>query len=210
MRLSIDHVSVGDLLRDVSLSIEAGELVCVLSERRATRVALLSVAAKASRPDTGSVETYSRPVLAQTTWPQRGTALLDQLIIPLLASPRSVAQARSRALGFLAELGLEDWAGAALSDLEDYQLARLSLMRALISEPDVLLADDPTEGLESGYAEATLDLLRLARDRGAAVLLTTATRHAMQDADGLFTIVQGTLRGEHSAHAQVIPLRSTG
>jgi ABC-type methionine transport system ATPase subunit len=211
MRLSIDHVSVRGLLDEVSLSIDGGELFCVWSARRASRLALLGVAGKIRRPDSGSVQLRGSVVLAQPSWPQIGGArVLEQLMLPLLASRGSLGEARSRVLGFLNELDVEDWAAASLVDLEDYQLARLSLMRALISRPDVLLVDDPTHGLDPVYAEATLDLLRIARDRGAAVLVTTGTVEAMRDADGLFTIGQGVLRGDRGGQAQVIQLRSSG
>lgn len=211
MRLSIDRVSVNGLLQDVSLSLNGAELFCVWSPRRAARLALLGVAAKVRRPDSGSVEIRGSAVFAQSSWPQvGGTRVLEQLMLPLLASRASLSGARSRVLGFLSEWDVEDWAAASLADLEDYQLARLSLMRALISRPDVLLVDDPTHGLEPAYAEATLDLLRVARERGAAVLVTTGAVEAMRDADGLFTISQGVLRGDRGTQAQVIPLWSAG
>jgi ABC-type multidrug transport system ATPase subunit len=211
MRLSIDHVSVKGVLSDISLSLNAGELVCVLCERRVARQALLGVAAQVRRPNSGSVKVRGRVVVAQaTSAPIGGPKVLEQLMLPLLASRGSVAQARSRALGFLSEWGLEDWAAADLEELEDYEIARLSLLRALIARPEILLAEDPTHGLEPVYAGATLDLLRTARDQGAAVLVTTGTVEAMRDADGLYTITQGVLRGGRGTQGQVIPLRSAG
>lgn len=211
MRLSIDRVSVKGLLRDVSLSLDAGELFCVLCERRAARLALLGVASRMRRPNSGSVDARGSVVFAQTTWPKiGGRSVLEQLMLPLLASPGSVAEARSRALGVLSGHKLEDWAAADLEDLEDYELARLSLLRALVARPEILLVEDPTYGLDPGYAGAALDLLRSARDGGAAVLVTTGTVEAMRDTDGLFTITQGVLRGDRAEQGQVIPLRRAG
>lgn len=208
MRLELDRVSVRGLLHDITLAVDRGEIVSIWSTRKAARLALLAVAKKIRRPDSGSVVSRGTVLLAQRHWPDAGGPhVLEQLMLPLIASPGSIAQARSGALGALSEWGIEDWASASVRDLEDYQLARLSLIRALLARPDVLLVDDPVSGLDPTYAEPTLQLLRIARERGTAVLVTTSTVEAMRDADGLFTINQGVLRGERPGQAKVIPLQ---
>lgn len=206
-RLSLEHVSVPGLLRDVTVNINDGELVCVWAERRVARLALLNIAAGVMRPGSGITRANGRLVFAQREWPAAGgREVLPQVMVPLLASRRSVTVARSAALSVLLEWDAEDWAGRLLADLEDHELARVALIRALAAEPEILLVDDPTFGLEPIYADGILDLLRVARDRGAAVLVTTPTGDIMRDADILCTLTQGVLRGGRANDADVIML----
>jgi ABC-type sulfate/molybdate transport systems ATPase subunit len=205
-RLSIENASVGSVLRGVSLVLESGELACVLARRRAARLALLRVAAGVDRPDSGRSVADGRVILAQGRWPAvGGSTVLDQMTLAVLASRGSMLRARSVALAGLAEWGVEDWCSCDLGEFEDFELAKLAVVRALIAAPEILLIDDPTCGLEAVYANGVLDLLRAARDRNIAVLVTTASVDAMRDADSLHTISQGILRGANREPAEVVP-----
>jgi ABC-type iron transport system FetAB ATPase subunit len=205
-RLSFDRVSVGSLLRYVSFTVNGGEVACVWAPRRTARLAFVHMAAGIEQPVSGTVLVEGRLAFARRSWPPiGGQDVLGQLMLPLLASARSVSRARASALGALCDWGVVEWGGCRLSELEDHELARLALIRALVCDPKVLVVDAPTLGLDTTEAHVTLELFRGARERGVAVLVATASVDAMRDADSLYTISQGTLRGLHATRGELLP-----
>jgi ABC-type lipoprotein export system ATPase subunit len=131
-----------------------------------------------------------------------GCTVLGQLMLPLVAR-RSLGRARTAALAALCDRGLEEWGARSIGELDDRELRDLALMRALLAEPDVLLVDNPTPDVDA--REPGLDLLRTARERAIAVLATTGSAAAMSDADGVYTLSHGQLRGVRPGTAAVIP-----
>jgi len=102
-------------------------------------------------------------------------------------------QARTRRL--LAELGLASVARSRPHELSGGEQQRFALARALVNEPDVLFADEPTGNLDSDAAEQVLELLRAAAQGGHAVVLVTHDRAAASGvADRVFELTNGRLR----------------
>lgn len=206
-RLWLERVTVGDVLRSVSLTVDAGEMVCVWAADRRSRLALLETAAGVLAADEGRVGAAGRVVLAHRSWPAiAGPSVLGQLVLPLLAGDRSVSAARVRVLARLSGWGVEGWSARDVQDLDEHEQRRLAVMRALIVAPDVLLVDDPLSGMESEPAAGELlGLLEQARSDGTAILVATGNVQAMRDADGLYTISQGQLRGLRRRGGVVLP-----
>jgi predicted ABC-type transport system involved in lysophospholipase L1 biosynthesis ATPase subunit len=214
-RLWLDGVTVGDVLRSVSLTVDAGEMVCVWAADRRSRLALLETAAGVLVADEGRVWVAGRVVLAHRSWPAiAGRSVLGQLVLPLLAGSRSVSAARVRVLARLSDWGVEGWSARDVRDLNEHEQRRLAVMRALIVAPDVLLVDDPLSSMESEPAAGELlGLLEQARGDGMAVLVAAGSVQAMRNADGLFTISQGELRGLRRRGGVVVsfgPHQATG
>jgi ABC-type methionine transport system ATPase subunit len=210
-RLSLDQVTLDPLLRSVSLTVEGGEIACVWTRERRARQALLGVAARIDEPEAGSVHATGRVVLAQQAWTAAaGPGVMGQIVVPLLAHGGSVAKARSRALSFLREWRLEEWAARDVSDLDEPDLVRLSLIRALVAAPDVLLLDYPTYGRDGIFTDGVLDVVRAAREQHVAVLLTTDGVEGMRDANALYTLQRGVLRGTEPALGQIVPFVRKG
>jgi ABC-type branched-subunit amino acid transport system ATPase component len=206
-RLWLEQVTVGDVLRSVSLTVDAGEMVCVWAADRRSRLALLETAAGVLAADHGRIRVAGRVVLAHRSWPAiAGRSVLGQLALPLLAGNRSVSAARVRVLARMSEWGVEGWSSRDVRDLNEHEQRRLAVMRALIAAPDVLLVDDPLSGMESKLAAGELlGLLEQARSDGTAILVAAGNVQAMRNADGLFTISQGQLRGLRQRGGVVLP-----
>lgn len=204
--LTLDSVTYKAALKDVSLFVEAGETAAVVVDRKTDRDALLRIAAQADIPDAGKVTVQGRLVFAQRDWPlMGGSDVLDQLSLPLHAIGYTVPQAHAAAMQALGRWDLEDWAGRELCELEDHELARLSLIRAVISKPDVLLVDDPAIGLATGmFTETVRTLLKFAALEGAAVLMVCSETGPMVGVRGLYSLNDGTLLGSRPSPAQVI------
>jgi ABC-type lipoprotein export system ATPase subunit len=167
----------------VSLDVAAGETVAVMGPSGCGKSTLLHLLGGLDRPTGGEVWLAGQS-LARLG--ERGLArlrrdavgfvfqafhLMDELTavenveLPALLAGRSPRAARQQAAGLLEQVGLADRAGFLPSALSGGQRQRAAIARALVSDPLVVLADEPTGNLDS---EATLEVLRLFESLHAA------------------------------------------
>nr|WP_300338717.1 ATP-binding cassette domain-containing protein [Actinomyces sp.] len=99
--------------------------------------------------------------------------LTESVAEPGLYAGLSAAQARERARRLLGRLGLADQAGKRPTQVSGGQAQRAAVCRALLMDPDVVLADEPTGNLDRGNAAAVLDALDEASQRGCTVVIAT-------------------------------------
>lgn len=132
--------------------------------------------------------------------PQGNTALraltvLDNVLLPSVLYSRDEAPA-ARGRELLTTVGLADLAEAKPTELSGGELRRMAIARALLMEPSIVLADEPTAGLDSANATAVLTLLRDAANAGAAVLVVSHETEASHFADRSYTMEDGHLRDQ--------------
>ena len=119
--------------------------------------------------------------------PQGHTALLsltvlENVLLPsILYSRETPPEERARKL--LTDVGLGALMDARPNELSGGELRRMAIARAMLMQPDILLADEPTAGLDSENIIGALSLLRSAADNGASVLLVTHESEAAEFAD---------------------------
>lgn len=123
----------------------------------------------------------------------RALTVLDNVLLPSILYTKAEAPA-DRARELLAAVGLGDLADAAPTELSGGELRRMAIARALLMDPAIVLADEPTAGLDSANATAVLTLLRDAADRGAAVLVVSHEAEAQRFADRSYVMEDGHLR----------------
>ena len=119
--------------------------------------------------------------------------VLDNVLLPSILYSRDEAPAE-RARELLAAVGLDDLADAAPTELSGGELRRMAIARALLMGPAIVIADEPTAGLDSANATAVLTLLRDAADRAAAVLVVSHEAEAQRFADRSYVMEDGHLR----------------
>lgn len=129
--------------------------------------------------------------------PQGNTALraltvLDNVLLPSVLYSRDEAPA-ARGRELLTTVGLADLAEVKPTELSGGELRRMAIARALLMEPSIVLADEPTAGLDSANATAVLTLLRDAANAGAAVLVVSHEADARHFADRGYTMEDGHL-----------------
>jgi ABC-type ATPase involved in cell division len=203
-RLAFENVTYRAALKDVSFSIDAGEMVTVYTQLKTDRAILLKIAAGSEPPDHGIVRQDGYLVFARRSWlSMGGPSVLEQLTLALVAR-MSVGDARARALQSLSEWGIEDWSARQLNEMEEHELARLSLIRAIACRPDILLVDDPTAGYGVRLADHARRILNMARDRGTAVLIASSEVETMSASDQIYTLGQGEIRGPQPSSATII------
>ena len=123
----------------------------------------------------------------------RALTVLDNVLLPSILYTKDEAPA-DRARELLAAVGLGDLADAAPTELSGGELRRMAIARALLMDPAIVVADEPTAGLDSANATAVLTLLRDAADRGTAVLVVSHEAEAQRFADRSYVMEDGHLR----------------
>lgn len=198
------------VLEDVSLDVHRGEFVAVWGQRGAGKTTLALVGAGLEAPEQGRVwfdgcdlATVSRPgshLNAGIGWVQRGgpqsgdfRRVLDYVSLPLLASS-SLRQARRRASAALSQVGAGSCAYELLANLTDGERTLVALAHALVREPKVLIADDPTASLDVLQRETVTRLLRqIADEDGLGVLITVPDMPDGAYADRIGALSDGQL-----------------
>lgn len=213
-----------DVLRDVSLEVHPGELVAIWGLRHSGRSTLLRIAAGIERPDSGVVRFQGDDLSAGggalargvgyclRSFRGEGQPVLEELVAVQLALGASPSLARERAWSVLERTGAQDCAHLRSYELDGAQAVRASIARALAREPQLLLIDEPTTGVDLLARSAMLELLRsLSRD-GTAVIASVAESTGIFGVDRALSLSDGQLRGHVSprlADVLPMPLRSS-
>jgi putative ABC transport system ATP-binding protein len=198
-------------LRDVSLELDAGEIVGVWGRRFSGRTTLLRVAAGLERPDEGRVQLAGMDVARcperELRWRiafchtgfsrAHAELVVEHVAVPLLANGMRLDAACARARSMLERLDVWTCAELRPHELDHGELTRVAIARALLPEPQLLLIDEPTNGVDLVERDRLLSTLRtVAKEEGVAVLMTAAETTALQGADRLLSLSAGELRGE--------------
>jgi putative ABC transport system ATP-binding protein len=197
-------------LQGASLSLRAGEIVAVMGPSGSGKSTLLHCLAGIYAPDRGEVWFDGRRLDqlsdAQRTRLRRTAfgfvfqfgqlvpelTVADNVAIPLLLGGVSRKAAYAKAESWLDRVGLAGLGGRRTGELSGGQAQRVAVARALISQPSVLFADEPTGALDSETGAKVMDLLvSAAREEHTAVLLVTHDAQIAQYADRLVTVHDG-------------------
>jgi putative ABC transport system ATP-binding protein len=198
------------VLDGTELDVEAGEIVAVLGRSGSGKSTLLHVLGGLDRPDAGTVEVAGRPVTGVgerrlSALRRRHIGFVFQFfhLLPELTGEANVllagrvrgadpeAPARGRAL--VDRLGLRPVAGSLPHQLSGGEQQRFAIARALVNDPVLLLADEPTGNLDVGAGAGVLALLRELAGEGRAVVLVTHEASAAAIADRVLRLESGRL-----------------
>ena len=127
------------------------------------------------------------------------TTALENVELPLLYRNRPASERREDARQALASVGLAGWETHTPGELSGGQQQRVAIARALVSQPLVLLADEPTGNLDSQRGREIMELLRsLNRDRGITVLIVTHDPDIAAYANRIVRFVDGQIESDTS------------
>ena len=199
------------VVKPVDLAVHAGELVVVTGHSGSGKSTLLSMMAGMLEPTGGKVELDGVDLYALGDEersrlrnekigfvPQGHTALLSLTVVENVLFPAVLYGTAEpyveRAMSLLAHVGLVELAEAKPNELSGGELRRMAVARALLMQPAVLLADEPTAGLDSENAQVVHKLYRQAADEGAAVLLVTHEQGFEQFADRVLHMEDGSFQ----------------
>lgn len=183
-------------LREVNFAVARGEMVAIMGPSGCGKTTLLNCLSGLDQFDGGEVRISGTPLRdmsdnERTEYRARHMGFVFQVYnllpvlsaaenveLPLLVSGVRAGAARKRALEALEAVGLASWSRHRPPELSGGQRQRVAVARALINDPEIVFADEPTGALDSEAADDIMDLLcGLNRDRGQTVVMVT---HAIE------------------------------
>ena len=200
----------------VDLALEEGQVTVVTGHSGSGKSTLLTMLAGMLTPTAGTVSLGGQDLYAMGDEersrlrnerigliPQGHTALRSLTVLENVLLPSVLyaggEHSTKRAEELLASVGLSDLADARPNELSGGELRRVAVARALLMNPSIVLADEPTAGLDAENATTVLRLLREAVDGGAAVLIVTHEPEARRYADRTFAMDGGHLSSEQAS-----------
>ncbi|MRS11683.1 MAG: ABC transporter ATP-binding protein [Actinobacteria bacterium] len=200
------------VLRGVTLSIEPGEIVCVMGPSGSGKSTLLNIVGGLDRPTAGTVRIEGADLaemdderLAIYRRKQVGFLFQSFNLIPTMTARRNVelpllfagaspAERTQRAVAALESVGLGHRIDHKPTELSGGEQQRAAMARAIVNEPAIVLADEPTGNLDSRTGHEILGLMREMNDAGRTLLITTHDRAIAESvADRIITIVDGSI-----------------
>lgn len=200
-----------EALRDVNFSVESGEYVAIMGESGSGKTTLLNILAALDRPTSGSVILEGRDFsqirdgdVAAFRRDNLGFvfqefnlldtfSLEDNICLPLVLSGTPYRQMRERLAPVAEELGLTELLKKYPYEVSGGQKQRAAVARAIITEPKLLLADEPTGALDSKATDELLRLFGRINQNGQTVLMVTHSVKAASHAGRVLFIKDGVV-----------------
>jgi cell division transport system ATP-binding protein len=223
--ISFSHVSkkyAGDVtaLSEISLDINEGELVFLTGPSGAGKSTLLKLIAGMEKPSGGMLQVSGQDMrkLNRTTLPflRRKLGLIMQqqrllndrnvlanVILPLIISGATTQEAKERATVALERVGMMGKAQALPKTLSGGEQQRVSIARAVVHKPRIILADEPTATLDRENGRMVLDMIEAFNRAGVTCVISTHDDRLLQDADRIVQLTQGKLIGIRSSDSEV-------
>ena len=198
------------VLDDVSLSVIDGEFIVIEGESGSGKSTLLSILSGLDRPDRGRVLIEQRditPLREDELAPLRnvtfGFVFQSYHLIPSLTALENVMfpaelrgdpRAREKAEELLARMGLPGRSASFPHQLSGGEKQRCAICRALVNDPRIIFADEPTGNLDSVNGRAVLELLlEIHRERRTTVVIVTHSQEIARTADRVITLRDGRI-----------------
>ncbi|MEU6072231.1 ABC transporter ATP-binding protein [Micromonospora sp. NPDC047074] len=210
-------------LRGVTLDVAEGEIVAVTGPSGCGKSTLLHCLAGILRPDAGEVTWHGHRI---DTWSEAARSRLrrtefgvlfqfgqlvaeltaaENVALPLLLAGTGRREARTAALSWMDRLGVAELADVRPGEMSGGQQQRCATARALVTEPRVLFADEPTGALDTLTGEQVLtQLVRLAREQRTTVVLVTHEPQIAAYADREILLRDGMV--DHTGLGLDVPL----
>ena len=163
------------VLKDLDLQVQSGELLAIIGQSGSGKSTLLHLIGGLDEPTSGSIHVQGQDIHSMSAKQQglfRNQHLgfvyqfhhllpeftaLENVALPLLMVNHSVKEARDRAMSLIEAVGLQDRHDHKPGELSGGEKQRIALARALVAEPDCVLADEPTGNLDAKTANKTFE-----------------------------------------------------
>jgi putative ABC transport system ATP-binding protein len=204
-------------LNGITLQINGGEFTSIVGPSGAGKSTLLQLLGALDSPSTGSIR-FNGAEIGTMTDEQQSTfrrhqvgfifqffnllptlTAWENVALPMLLDGKKLRHVRSDAMALLKLVGLGNRVEHRPAELSGGQMQRVAVARALMMDPPLILADEPTGNLDSSTGAAIMDLLRhVAHDDGAdrAVVMVTHNQEAASQTDRVVTVQDGAVKSD--------------
>jgi putative ABC transport system ATP-binding protein len=196
-------------LTNVSFSVEQGEYVAIMGESGSGKTTLLNILAALDTPTAGEVKLDGR-ALAKVSEREVASfrrdnlgfvfqdfnlldtfSIKDNIFLPLVLAGKNVGEMQKRLAPIARKLGISDILEKYPYEVSGGQKQRAAVARALITEPKLILADEPTGALDSRSTDSLLTVFREINNDGQTILMVTHSTKAASNADRVLFIKDG-------------------
>lgn len=211
-----------EILHGINLTVKEGEFVSIVGESGSGKSTLMNMIGALDRPTFGSyflegtdISKMNDAVLSRVRNEKIGfvfqsfhliprTDALHNVELPLLYAGVSRKQRRERAMEMLELVGMADRATHNPNELSGGQKQRIAIARAMINNPSILLADEPTGALDSKTGRLVMDLFhRLHKEQGKTIVLITHNQELAEETGRILTLSDGCIIKETEKDGEI-------
>lgn len=211
-------------IKDVSLKIQTGKFTAIIGKSGSGKSTLMNLIGGLDLPTSGKVisdsvilNDLSENELADYRNKQTGFifqsfyleptfSVIDNVAMPLIIAGYSKKEREKKAKEILTRLGLEDKMYKKANELSGGQKQRVSIARALIHDPKIILADEPTGNLDSQNGAEVMKILKEICASGTSVVLVTHNMEDALNADSLIVIKDGRVYTDKESIIEYQPM----
>lgn len=223
--LTIENVSkqypIGDsifhALSGVSLRIKRGEFVAIMGPSGSGKSTLMHIIGCLDRPTSGSIKIEGEDIgsaddhklaairnthigfVFQQFNLLRRTSSLENVELPLVYARTTASERKRRAMEMLTEVGLENKIHNLSSQLSGGQQQRVAIARALVTNPSIILADEPTGNLDSTSGKEIMAIFNDLHAKGKTIILVTHDEDVARQAKRIVRIADGEIIADGKA-----------
>lgn len=198
-------------VKDVNFIAEQGKFYSIIGKSGSGKSTLLNIIGALDKPNSGEVifngndiSNYKEKDIAlyrntmigfifQSFYLEPTYTVEDNIALPLLISGVLKKERRKRVEKILEEIGILELIDKKANELSGGQKQRIALARALITNPSIILADEPTGNLDTQSSQEVIKMLRDLANQGKTVIMVTHNYHEAREADEILVIKDGEL-----------------
>ena len=215
-------------LRGIDLDIDEGEFVAIMGPSGSGKSTCMNILGCLDTPTAGSYR-FKGVEVGSLTRNQRAllrrhyqgfvfqgynllnrTSALENVELPLIYRGASAAERRARAREALETVGLKGWESHTPGELSGGQQQRVAIARAIVTEPAVLLADEPTGNLDTARSREIMELLTaLNRDRGITIIMVTHEPDMAAYATRIIRFMDGLVASDQPNGREIVMIGNT-